>query len=519
MVRLTLHAILEELQVPRSGVLYVQSSTDWLQKAGFSATDTLAALIEWTRGGALVMPAYPFRVTHAEYLASRPRFDVNKTPAAIGLIPEVFRRTAGVRRSLDPDFSIAALGADAADIVATRSGDEDPFSETSVYARLLKRDATLLGLGVSLNTNSFIHVIDSRLSDRYPRPAYAGRFPADVVDGSGADDDRVAPRSGAGLSAANTAIRGGCGIRPRSGNVFFAHHRRRHVLPLASAALVGVVRIARPRRRGRRAVAMLVVATGRRHARMTSSAAESSFRPSVSMLGWGLDERENLPQYLERAEQFLRSVADDFELIVVDDGSSDGMWEAAVDAQRTRPWLKVLKNDRNRGAAYSAKRAIREASKDYLFWQTMDWAYDISGLSKSFPLLQQFDILQGVRVNALRGTAFSLRSDTTLEGTGLAHQLPPGPAAVPVAAQRLPERDGVSAGADPVLRVRDRQFVHESRAAAQGVVVGRVVSRGGDSVHQARARRRQGHAMDVDRAIDPRHLLLVVGVDRARPAP
>ncbi len=120
-VRLTLHAVLEELQVPRSGVLYVQSSTDWLQKAGFSATDTLAALIEWTRGGTLVMPAYPFRVTHAEYLASRPRFDVNKTPAAIGLIPEVFRRTAGVRRSLDPDFSIAALGADAADIVETSS--------------------------------------------------------------------------------------------------------------------------------------------------------------------------------------------------------------------------------------------------------------------------------------------------------------------------------------------------------------------------------------------------------------
>jgi aminoglycoside N3'-acetyltransferase len=185
-VRLTLHAILEELQVPRAGVLYVQSSTDWLQKAGFSATDTLAALIDWTRGGTLIMPAYPFRVTHAEYLASRPRFDVTKTPAAIGLIPEVFRRTAGVRRSLDPDFSIAAVGADAADIVETGSGDEDPFGDTSVYARLLKRDSTLLGLGVSLNTNSFIHVIDSCLSDRYPRPAYGGRFAADIVDSSGA---------------------------------------------------------------------------------------------------------------------------------------------------------------------------------------------------------------------------------------------------------------------------------------------------------------------------------------------
>ena len=147
---------------------------------------------------------------------------------------------------------------------------------------------------------------------------------------------------------------------------------------------------------------------------MTSST--DTFRPSVSMLGWGLDERENLPSYLDRAETFLRSVTDDFEVIIVDDGSRDGMWEAATEAQRSRPWLKLLRNDRNRGAAYSAKRAIRAAGKDYVFWQTVDWAYDISELVGTFHLLREFDILQGVRVNALTATAFSLRSDTSWKG-------------------------------------------------------------------------------------------------------
>lgn len=141
-----------------------------------------------------------------------------------------------------------------------------------------------------------------------------------------------------------------------------------------------------------------------------------SFRPSVSMLGWGLDEEENLPAYLERAETFLRAVSDDFELIVVDDGSRDRMWEMAVEAQKTRPWLRLLRNDRNRGAAYSAKRAIRAATKSYVFWQTVDWAYDITRLAPAFPLLRQFDILQGVRFNALTATAFSLRSDTSWKG-------------------------------------------------------------------------------------------------------
>ena len=183
---MTLAEIFNELELPRSGVLYVQSSTDWLQKAGLSGGDTLRTLLEWTSAGTLVMPAYPFRTTHVEYLNSNPRFDVRRSAVAIGLIPEVFRRNDGVQRSLDPDFSIAALGADSEDIVRTDPEDEDPFSATSVYARLIERGATLVGLGVSLNTNSFIHVIDSRLSSRYPRPAYDGRFAVEVVDQHGA---------------------------------------------------------------------------------------------------------------------------------------------------------------------------------------------------------------------------------------------------------------------------------------------------------------------------------------------
>lgn len=140
------------------------------------------------------------------------------------------------------------------------------------------------------------------------------------------------------------------------------------------------------------------------------------FRPAVSMLGWGLDEQDNLPQYLARAEQLLRSLANDFELIIVDDGSRDRTWDVAVEAAKTRPWLHLIRNDRNRGAAFSAKRAIRAATKDYVFWQTVDWAYDLTHLAAAFPQLRDYDILQGVRVNALSATAFSLRSDTTWKG-------------------------------------------------------------------------------------------------------
>lgn len=143
----------------------------------------------------------------------------------------------------------------------------------------------------------------------------------------------------------------------------------------------------------------------------------AGFRPGVSMLGWALNEEMNIRIYVERAEAFLRSVSNDFELILVDDGSTDGMWALAEEAQRSRPWLCLLRNAGNRGAAYSAKRAIRQASKTYVLWQTVDWAYDLSHLPAAFPQLQRYDVLQGVRSNALTlGAVLTHRSDNRWKG-------------------------------------------------------------------------------------------------------
>lgn len=188
MVPLTFPELLDSLSVPRGGTLYVQSSTDWMAKAGFEVPQTLETLREWVEpSGTLVMPSYPFRVTHLEYLSSRPRYDVRRTPAMIGLIPELFRRSDRVERSLDPDFAIAAEGASAPHIVDTDLRDPDPFGRVSVYERLIADGATLVGLGVSVNTNSFIHVIDSRMDGAYPRSPYGATFDVDVIDRGGVE--------------------------------------------------------------------------------------------------------------------------------------------------------------------------------------------------------------------------------------------------------------------------------------------------------------------------------------------
>lgn len=118
---------------------------------------------------------------------------------------------------------------------------------------------------------------------------------------------------------------------------------------------------------------------------------------SVSMLAWGLNEEALLVEFLDRAFQLLESAVDDYEVIFVNDGSTDGT-SVILDAYRKHePRLKVINNPKNVNVGISCRRAIEYASKDYLFWQTVDWAYDISDFKIFLNLLRHYDVVQGIR--------------------------------------------------------------------------------------------------------------------------
>lgn len=134
------------------------------------------------------------------------------------------------------------------------------------------------------------------------------------------------------------------------------------------------------------------------------------------MLGWALDEEQNLAEYVRRAEAFLRSVSDDYEVILIDDGSTDGTWEIAIELCASRPWLTLLKNERNRGPGYCYRRGIGAATKEYFMAQTVDWAYDVDSFRPFFHKLRQYDILQGVRPGEFSLRALRRRSDSLYKG-------------------------------------------------------------------------------------------------------
>jgi hypothetical protein len=130
------------------------------------------------------------------------------------------------------------------------------------------------------------------------------------------------------------------------------------------------------------------------------------------MLGWALNEEENIVGYVQRAGEFLAAASDDFELVLIDDGSTDRTWTLMNMLSAGHPWLRLIRNDRNRGSGYCYRSAIAAASKDYCFAQTVDWSYDIAQLGRSLHLLKQYDILQGVRADTVSWSGLLRRSDT-----------------------------------------------------------------------------------------------------------
>jgi len=183
----TLSTILGELGVKGDRVLLIHSSADWLARIGIRPDELLETLTDWIHPfGTLVVPCFPYVGTEEDYLRTEPRFDVKRTPCRAGLLGELVRRLPSVRRSLDPDFSVAAKGPAAERIVGSVPTGLDPLGADSPFQRILAHPAQLVGLGVSLNTMSLVHVIDSRLQDRYPIPIYtADVMKAEVVDHDG----------------------------------------------------------------------------------------------------------------------------------------------------------------------------------------------------------------------------------------------------------------------------------------------------------------------------------------------
>src|SRR3989344_44612 len=101
---------------------------------------------------------------------------------------------------------------------------------------------------------------------------------------------------------------------------------------------------------------------------------------SVSVVLPAYNEAENLPNVLKRISEILGDLAWDYELIVVDDGSTDNTAHVLAVVDNSK--LTVVRHERNKGYGAALKSGFQRASKEWIFFMDSDGQFDIGEIER-----------------------------------------------------------------------------------------------------------------------------------------
>lgn len=117
-------------------------------------------------------------------------------------------------------------------------------------------------------------------------------------------------------------------------------------------------------------------------------------QPSLSITVPALNEECNLPKALESMIDDCRKFGVDWEVIIIDDGSTDGTGKLAEEmAVRHAPRIKVLHHQRPMGIGASIRDGVQMATKDAVTWLPGDGENDPGEIFKFLPLLEHVDFV------------------------------------------------------------------------------------------------------------------------------
>jgi glycosyltransferase involved in cell wall biosynthesis len=124
---------------------------------------------------------------------------------------------------------------------------------------------------------------------------------------------------------------------------------------------------------------------------------------SLSIVLPCFNEESNVAEAIRNAVAAATAGSDRYEVIVVDDGSSDGT--ARVVTELAEPHVRLILHPHNRGYGEALRSGIRAARMDWVLLADADLQFDLRELADFVPLTADADAIWGRRI---------LRRDTLL---------------------------------------------------------------------------------------------------------
>lgn len=118
---------------------------------------------------------------------------------------------------------------------------------------------------------------------------------------------------------------------------------------------------------------------------------------SISVAMPAYNEAENIEAMVKDVIQAMQGLADDFEVIVVDDGSRDNTAEAIKSLQQEHPQVRLVQHEVNLGYGAAVFSGLTNATKELVFFTDSDRQFDLREIEKLLNLIDQADLVVGYR--------------------------------------------------------------------------------------------------------------------------
>jgi glycosyltransferase involved in cell wall biosynthesis len=119
--------------------------------------------------------------------------------------------------------------------------------------------------------------------------------------------------------------------------------------------------------------------------------------PSVSVVLPAYNEEANLPRLIKSLVGVLGRLTDDYEIIIVDDGSRDRTPEVSAELAREYPGVKPVRHQVNKGYGGALWTGFTTASKELVFFTDADNQFDVGEMEKLMALIGSADLVIGYR--------------------------------------------------------------------------------------------------------------------------
>jgi glycosyltransferase involved in cell wall biosynthesis len=114
-------------------------------------------------------------------------------------------------------------------------------------------------------------------------------------------------------------------------------------------------------------------------------------KPSISLFFPAWNEEDYVERAVSRAMKVLSRLSDDWEIIVVNDASTDRTKEIAEGLAEKNPRVRVVSHETNQKLGGAMKTGFASSTKDIVVYTDMDLPWDLDQLEKALHLMEYLE--------------------------------------------------------------------------------------------------------------------------------